>query len=486
MLTKSDYLRYLECPIHLWMHKHRSHEVGHHIDLPTQWIFDQGNMVELHARSLFPDADMVGGHSERSEEQTKSFIADGSVQLFQATAIADGQMAMADIFILNPETHEWDVYEVKSTTEVEDSHLHDVCFQMLTFKKAGYAVGKLHLIHINSDYVRQGEIDARSFLVVEDITEQVHALEAEVSDQIEAAKKVVVSADMPSCDGCTCFPKDCACVHYCYPDLPDYSVFNLYRVKGPKARELYLGGTRNLIDIPEGYKLTAAQSCQVQCARSGEPIIEAEKIREELAAVAYPITFLDYETFFPAVPLFDGYKPYQQMVFQYSVHVLSEDGELKHFECLARTLENPMGEILQGLKECCPDSGTVIVWNKSFEMSRNDEMGASLPEYAPFLQSINSRTYDLMDVFRKLYYVHPDFRGSCSIKKVLPVLVPSLSYKDLEIQDGGTASLTWYRTLTDGRSKEERGKTFEAMLAYCKLDTLAMAELFKYLNQYRS
>lgn len=482
MLTKSDYLRYLECPIHLWMHKHRSHEIGHEIDPNLQWIFEQGDMVEAHARGLFPEGELVGGHSQESEEQTKAMIADGITTLFQATAIADGQMAMADIFVLNPDTQEWDLYEVKSTTELEDGHLRDVCFQMITFKKAGYTVGKLHLIHINSEYVRDGGIDPRAFLVTEDITEQVHALEDEVIPEIERAKKVAESSDMPSCDGCTCFPKDCACVHYCYPDLPEYSVFNLYRIKGPKARELYLGGTRNLIDVPEGYKLTTAQSCQVQVARTGQPIIEADKIRAELGNVAYPVTFLDYETFFPAVPLFDGYKPYQQMVFQYSVHVLSEDGELKHFECLARTMENPVGEIVRGLRECCPDSGTVIVWNKSFEMGRNEEMGALMPEYAQFLESLNGRTYDLMDIFRKLHYVHPDFRGSCSIKKVLPVLVPSLSYKDLEIQEGGTASLSWYRMLTDGRSKDEMEKTCTHMREYCKLDTLAMVDIFRHLK----
>ena len=482
MLTKSDYLRYLECPIHLWLHHHRSHEVSHHIDPNLQWIFEQGDMVEAQARRLFPDADMVKGHTQKSEEQTKALIAGGSTAIFQATATADGLLAMADILQLDPDTKEWNLYEVKSTTELEDTHLHDVCFQMIVFKKAGYTMGKLHLIHINPDYVRQGEIDVKSFLIIEDITEQVYAFETEVLAQIAAAKQVEALDEMPSCDGCTCVPKDCPCHQYCYPDLPDYSIFNLYRVKGEKARELYRSGIRNLLDLPLDYKATTAQACQLQVARTREPIIEAENIRAELSNVTYPVTFLDYETFFPAIPLFDGYKPYQQMVFQFSVHVLDENGDLKHHECLVRSMENPVTEIVRCLNECCPQSGSVIVWNKSFEKGRNDEMAALLPEYASMLQSINSRTYDLMDIFRKLYYVHPDFRGSCSIKKVLPVLVPSLSYKDLVIQEGGTASLSWYRALTDGRTEEEKQKTFDHMLAYCKLDTLAMVEVFQVLT----
>ncbi len=482
MFTKSDYLHYLECPIHLWLHKHRQHEAGHHIDPQTQWIFDQGYMVEAQARSLFPNAKLVAGHSEQSETQTKAMIESGVTEIFQATAIADGLLAMADILQLDPVTQEWNLYEVKSTSELQDGHLHDVCFQMIVFKKAGYTMGKLHLIHVNPDYVRWGEIDPHSFLVIEDITERVYALEAEVVAQIELAKKVADCADVPSCDGCTCFPKDCFCHHYCFPDLPEYSVFNLYRIKVKQARALYREGIRNLLDLPADYKVTPAQSCQLQTARTGKPIIEIEKIHKELSSITFPITFLDYETFFPAIPMFDGYKPYQQMVFQYSVHTLSEDGELKHFECLAQTLENPASEILRCLQGCCPKTGTVVVWNKGFEMARNDEMGILMPDHANLLQSINSRVYDLMDIFRKLYYVHPDFRGSCSIKKILPVLVPSLSYKDLEIQDGGTASLTWYRMLTDGLSNAEKQKTREAMLAYCKLDTLAMVEVFRCLQ----
>ncbi len=482
MLTKSDYLRYLECPIHLWIHKHRSHEVGHHIDPQLQWIFEQGDRVEAYARSLFPDAEIVSGHSQKSEEQTKALIESGVTDIFQATAIADGLLAMADVFQLDPETQEWNLYEVKSTSELQDGHLHDVCFQMIAFKKAGYTMGKLHLIHINPNYVRRGEIDARSLLVIEDITEQVYSLEAEVLVQIAAAKQVEASADMPSCDGCTCSPKDCFCHHYCYPDLPDYSVFQLSRIKVKQARDLYRKGIRNLLEIPPDFKLTAAQALQLQVVRTGKPVIDTRSISTILNTTKYPLAFLDYETFFPAVPLFDGYKPYQQMVFQYSLHVLLEDGTLQHSECLVRTLVDPVSEILRTLRSQLPENGTVVVWNKGFEMGRNEEMAALLPDQAVFLRSLNSRVFDLMEIFSKHHYVHPDFRGSYSIKKVLPVLVPSLSYKDLEIQEGGTASLTWYRMLTDGRSEVEKLKTREAMLAYCKLDTLAMVEVFRCLK----
>ena len=481
MLTKSDYLRYLECPIHLWWHRHRQHEVGSHIDPQTKWIFEQGNMVEGYARSLFPDAVMVKGHTEKSEQQTRELIEDGERTIFQATAVADDLLAMADVLQQDPDTQEWNLYEVKSTTDVEDTHYRDVCFQMIVFKKAGYAMGRLHLIHVNPDYVRRGDIDPQAFLIVEDITDQVYALEADVLAEITAAKQVIDCADMPSCDGCTCSPKDCPCHQYCYSDLPEYSVFQLSRIKVKQARELYRKGIRNLLDLPHDFKLTKAQQLQLEVARTGKPIIDTKSIQSIINTATYPIAFLDYETFFPAVPLFDGYKPYQQMVFQYSLHILSDDGSLQHSECLVRSLQDPVPEILHTLRSQLPGNGTVVVWNKGFEIGRNEEMATLLPEYAVFLQSVNGRVFDLMEIFRQQHYVHPDFRGSCSIKKVLPVLVPSLSYKDLVIQEGGTASLTWYRALTDGRNEKDRLETFEHMLAYCKLDTFAMVEIFRHL-----
>jgi len=172
------------------------------------------------------------------------------------------------------------------------------------------------------------------------------------------------------------------------------------------------------------------------------------------------------------------------MVFQYSLHILREEGaELEHFEYLAETLEDP--SIVLATKLCTDigNEGSVIVWNKSFEMSRNKEMAELVPEHATALLNINDRVYDLMEIFRKQLYVHPDFRGSCSIKKVMPVIVPTLSYKDLVIQEGGTASLTWYRMLTDGRSIKEKAETCDHLRKYCELDTLAMVEIWRKLQR---
>jgi hypothetical protein len=198
-----------------------------------------------------------------------------------------------------------------------------------------------------------------------------------------------------------------------------------------------------------------------------------------LAALQYPLYFLDYETVNPAVPLWDGTRPYQQVCFQYSLHVLREaGGKLEHFEHLAEGRENPIPALLKQLKhDIADDKGSVIVWYKSFEMTRNQEMAALFPEYRDFLESVNGRVYDLMEIFKQLLFVHPGFGGSCSIKAVLPALVPELSYDNLEdIREGTMAGIRWLQ-LNFGKGLEDADRVRQNLLNYCERDTLAMVRV---------
>ena len=237
--------------------------------------------------------------------------------------------------------------------------------------------------------------------------------------------------------------------------------------------------------IPDGFSLTEPQMNQVMVAKTHQPIIDKESISSALKSIVYPIYFLDYETFAPAIPLFDGTKPYQQVCFQYSLHVLPKEGaELEHYEFLASGKENPVPALAKQLKQdIATNDGTVIVWNKSFEMSRNTEMGEMYPEYKEFMASVNTRVFDLMEIFAKQYYVHPRFEGSYSIKKVLPVLVPALTYKNLGIQEGGTASRSWFEMNFGEMEDEKRDQIYNNLLKYCGLDSLAMFRIFEKLTK---
>jgi hypothetical protein len=306
-------------------------------------------------------------------------------------------------------------------------------------------------------------------------------------------------------------PYECPFIPYCWPQagIPETnSIYDLTRINESTLVELLDRGIMRIEDIPDDIELGKEQAAQVQTAKTQQPIIDRAGIKKALKKLQYPLYFLDYETVGPAIPLWDSTRSYQQVCFQYSLHVLREPpkkgakGKLEHYEYLAEggdsrraanivaaAPRNPVPGLLKQLKhDIADDQGSVIVWYKSFEMTRNQEMAEMYPEYRDFLESVNGRIYDLRDIFKDLLYVHPDFRGSTSIKAVLPALVPELSYDNLEdIREGTMAGLRWLQLnfggsdLTEAErvqgTDEERTRVRQNLLNYCERDTLAMVRV---------
>ena len=343
-LAKSDYTHYyLQCPIHVWAWKHRRAELEKHAQDPARlWMLEQGASVESIARLRFPEGRLIEAFDDAGATRTRVQIDAGATTLFQATG--GRLLAIADILRLDSAAERYDLFEVKSSTEPKDEHIHDLCFQRMAFRNAGFKIRRLHLIYVNREFIRNGEIDPHAFLVVKDVTASADAIEDLVAANVAHALSVIDHTAVPTRQSlaCTCTPTDCPCGQYCYPGLPAYSIFDLARIRGAKARALYDQGIRALDDLPGDFKLTELQDCQVRMARSGKPLIRRAEILEPLQKLSYPLYFLDYETFSSVIPLFDGYKPYEQIVFQYSLHVLrSPGGETEHCEYLANDLRDP-------------------------------------------------------------------------------------------------------------------------------------------------
>lgn len=236
-------------------------------------------------------------------------------------------------------------------------------------------------------------------------------------------------------------------------------------------------------DIPDDLKLTNKQQWQLEAYFKGEPLVDEAGIESFIADLTYPIYYFDYETFSLVIPPVDGVHSYQQVPFQYSLHRLDEDGTLQHFEYIHREATNPIEPLTRSLMSHIGDSGSVLVWYESFEKGRNKEMGAALPHAQQFYEDLNDRIVDLMIPFSKGLYVDAQFGGSASIKKVLPVVVPELSYKELAIQEGNTAQRTWMQTVFDGENEAQKQQIFDDLIKYCTLDTFAMVEILRFLQK---
>jgi hypothetical protein len=489
MLTKSNYLKHLQCPKALWLCKKRPDLLPQEVDAARQRVFNQGYEVESYAYKLFPKG--IDAQKENdfagSIAQSKKLLQAKTPTIFQPTISAKNLFCRADIISYNSTTKQWDIYEVKSSTQDKEIHLADLAFQKICFEEAGYAIGKLNLIHVNNQYIRKGEIEPKKLLIIKDLTKEVNKLIAETKLNIKNTFKVLALKLEPKVlilNYCH-YPYACDFIDYCWKNIPDESIYSIAGgLKEDKLKMLLEKGILEIKDIPEGIVTSKRGLRHYHAIKHNKAYIDSKGIKKELSQLEYPLYFLDYETFSPAIPLFDGYRPYQRIVFQYSLHVQEyPEVELKHFEFLAEDLFDPTKRLSEELKGQIDDKGSVLAWNVGFEKGCNKEMGEREKEFKNFFESVNNRAYDLMHVFRKGYYVHKNFHGSCSIKNVLPVLVPKLSYKNLNIQEGGTASESWM-SLTDKKiSKREKEKLAKDMLAYCELDTLAMVEILGALNK---
>lgn len=488
LLSKSDFLKYQVCPGYLWLWKHKKEVVPVDDEEAIERRLEQGNEVERYARELFTAGVLIESKGQTAREETERLVSSGVKTIFQATVITGkGLLAMADIIDFDEVSQSWTLYEVKSTNSIKPEHNIDITFQKVAFEDAGYKVNQTAVIHLNKEYVRKGKIEPSKLLVTSNNSEfTVRGTDA-VRQQAYDALAYIQQTDEPK--GCSCRLKSkgkhCPTFPHLNPDVPEYSVFNITRIGGKNLALLVDGNILNIHDVPDDIKLSVAQRNQVEVAKSEQPIINKQAIGELFSHLEYPLYFLDYETVSTALPMFDNYKPFQQIPFQYSLHVLSEPGgELQHYEFLSETGEYaPVADLLKAMKSQIGDTGSVVVWYKGFEAARNREMGEMYPEYADFLSGVNERVFDLMDIFSKQYFVHHKFNGSSSIKKVLPVLVPEFSYKELDIQNGATASIRWYDAVTGGMDDSEMANTFDALLKYCCLDTLAMVKIYEYLNR---
>ncbi|MAU39991.1 MAG: phosphomethylpyrimidine kinase [Kordiimonas sp.] len=463
-LTKTNFIHYLNCPKSLWVYKRDSNQYpdGDFTDFMKK-LAREGYEVERYVKTYFAENDAVD---------------------FQRTfKSSEGLFARADGFEIQADGQAY-LYEVKSSTSIKRSggynQIKDACFQAIVAERSGQKIDKIILIYLNGEYIKEGDIDPDGLLAFEDVTEEVRLLYAETEAEIDQALELLSETDIDR-SGCGCIYQSknhhCDTFKYFNPNVPLYSIYNLPRLSEKKRRELIANGLFALDDIPVAYELSDTQSGVLIAAHAGEPQIDKSAIDTMLSGYQFPLYFFDYETFASAVPIVDGASPHKQFPVQYSLHILHADGKLEHREFLQDKPELPLN-LVEQMEVDFGSVGSVVSWHASFEKTQNREMGKWFPDKADFLNDINDRMVDLEDIFKQAY-VDVRFKGSTSIKKVLPVICPHIGYDKLDIQDGASAMDAWHKMIqSDGDEANARAK---ALLSYCAMDTFAMVEIYRFL-----
>ena len=449
-------------------------------------VFERGTNVGKLAQQLFPggkDATPIDYYSyPLAIRQTYDWILNGEKIIYEAAFQSSRVMAALDILV--NKKGNWYAYEVKSSTEVKEQYITDAALQYYVITNAGLTLADISIIHLNKEYIRDGELDIEELFVIESIREQVVARQPFIKEWIATNKSVLQLIDEPVLNiGPQCSdPYECEYQGSCWSDIPDVSIFNLTRLNGQKKFELYNSGVIELQQLPIGYSLTDSQQLQVKSHLENSTYIESEKIQDWLQQLEYPLYFMDFETFMPAVPLYNNSSPNQQIPFQFSVHIQKgRTSDLLQVAFLGEPETDPRETFIKQLIKVVKGKGSIIVYNQAFESTRLRELQGILPQYSSDIDKILDRIIDLMEPFQKKWYYTSKMNGSYPIKLVLPALVPEMSYEEMEISEGGTA-MAAFEGLLNIKGEEERQRVKKALLEYCKLDTMAIVKIFEKLR----
>jgi hypothetical protein len=466
-LSKSDFLLFCEAPRHLWALKH-----GLFTAQLTEFerhLIEQGYQVEQLAHQRLHE--LYGAAPDR--------------QLIWQLQVADGPFqARLDALLFKPASGRYDLVEIKSGTGVDQQDLLDVAFQAAILespdgRRAPLEIENYFIMHPDKRYVRRGEIRLDEFFIIEEIDDKLAKTLPQARALRQQALQVLQQAQADFFTPCSS-PKNCPCPDVCHPGLPEFSIYDIPRLSPQKKAELRGRGILQASDTPDDFPLSDKQRQVVRLAQSQALHVDRPNLRRALAGLEQPLYFLDFETCNTAVPPFDGYHPHQHVVFQYSLHRLDgADGELSHRAFLASDALDPSAALLERLSGDLGEHGAILVWNQSFEKSRLKELAALQPRYAAWVARVLERVCDLGEIVNQGYVLHPAFKGSWSIKYVLPALAPDLSYDSLAIQRGEQASIAWLRLCFGQVPPAEHQALIDGLLEYCHLDTLAMVRIYQ-------
>lgn len=501
-LSKSRYVMFRQCEKSLWLVANKPKEAI--VDQNRQILLENGNRVGDLAMGMFgsfvevttlnPDDSL---NLNAMVTKTKEEMKKGTPVICEASFFYKGNYCAVDIFRKTADG--WAIYEVKSVTNLDKDKMTeyswDIAYQKWLLEQNDVNVTGTYLVYLDNTYIRHGALDLQKLFVIKDMGEDIKKESVKVPDNVSRAMQILANPkeepEKELSKACN-KPYKCMFWNYCTRNLPKPSVFDVYGGKGrsgfsfDKKLDCYHNGEISF-DSLRNKSIGHIQRLQVDCTLNGTEHIDREGIRNFLDTLSYPLYFLDFETMNDPVPQYDDTKVYQQVPFQYSLHIQeSETSNYVHKEFLAPSDgSDPRRALAEQLCRDIPMDVCALAYNKQFECNRIKELANAFPDLAAHLLNICDNVKDLIDPFKAGNYYVPAMEGSFSIKSVLPALFPndpSLDYSNLigDVKNGNDA-MSIFPKIKDMNPTDAQAAR-EALLRYCELDTWAMVKVLEKLK----
>jgi len=494
MISKSSFILGQQCYKSFWFDINNE-EPTNPPDEGALERLSAGNEVGEISKELFPNGKEVpyfSGEPLKMAMLTKEYIEEGITSIYEASFIYDDIFVRVDL--MNKTDKGWDIYEVKSSTRIRSYHEYDVSIQWHVLKSLNLIeLNDAFIVTLNNQFSKSDRINPIKLFNIDSVKQIAEENQPEVIEKIHKLKSIAANQNEPKVKIGPHCKKPHSCVYFdkCWPRSADDidSIFRFYRMNLDKKLNLYNKGVETFKQINPNESLNPIQKIQLIAYKKDGPVIDKKKIQNFIDKIQYPISYFDFETFTDAVPIYDSQRPHMQMPFQFSLHVqTTKDNTFNidenHYGFIAKHDEDPRRAIAESMIKSFPKTGTIIAYNQSFEKNCIKSLAEYCPDLAEDLLSLNKRFIDLIEPFRSGGYYDKEFRGSFSIKKVLPALCPNdseLDYKQLDISNGGMASSAFKEMRT--QSIEQINLTRDKLSKYCRLDTYAMYAIYQKLLQ---
>ncbi len=469
-----------QCQLRLWYETH-ARDLAPEPDETLQGIFDTGHKVGELACKRFRGGHFIGHdhrHIRDALEETREVLAsDSATALFEPAFRHQRVLVRVDILERLP-AGGWGLIEVKSTTRLKDTFVLDAAIQLWVLRGSGLDVREAGVLTLNRECIYAGgEHDLNALFELHPVLEPATALLESIGAGVSEMQAMLSMPQAPDIHpGDHCFsPYTCPFYTHCTRDFEyaDHGIDELPWLSAARREQLEAADVSEIRDIPEEFALNRLQRIVRQAVLEGNGLVHGD-LHEQMARIKSPVHYLDFETFAPAIPRFIGTRPYDAIPFLFSVHIERDGQSPEHIDYLHEGSDDPRPQLAERLIDALGQQGSICTYS-GYERQVLRGLAAALPEKAAALGAIEARLFDLLPILRNNYY-HPEFRGSFSIKNVLPAMAPASGYDDLSITDGQTAAVHYAQAL-DSADTAERRQTFEDLRAYCERDTLAMVEL---------
>ena len=493
----------IRCNKYAWLDKYMPEEKSP-IDDFTKSLFDNGHKVGELAKEYFKAEVDVTSYEEDGRlnlakmiKETEKHMKLGTKVIAEASFSFGGFFCSVDILIRNDDGT-YNMYEVKSSKQdtkkdktlgcVKEKYIIDAAYQQYVLKNCGVDVNKVCVILLAEDYVRNGNFELDKYFVVCDVTKHTNDRQQMIADKLAELGSVLSNASEPT----TSFSKNCNKCDYwqfCSRNIPAPSPFDVYHLRFGDKCSLYEYDV-SFFDLPKHRPdLKPAALRQIEYYnRPNDAYVDKAAIAEFLDGLTYPIYSLDFETYQAVIPEYDGIATYEQVPFQFSLHVVehpeTELTDVKEAHFLNLSGADTRHAIAESLVKNIPYGACVIAYHESTERNIIDRLAKYCPDLADHLLSFAYK--DPLKLFENGNYYVKAMGKSFSLKSVAPALYPDDKDMDYHNLDGdvknGTQAMNVYLKIKD-YTTEEKEKIEHDLEKYCALDTLAVVKILKKLYE---